>query len=173
VIVSLSNAVGVPEADGATVLIQPNGLPGDAHWRPDLTSYYARIRVYELGASWSQVTTQGVLHVLTPKVSASATPTVVEDPLEVGLSASVEVSDWVETAAIPFESSASILVIVRIPNEAFQGPDGGKTTAVRVYVTLADGRVSHHSLLKNEAILTGNFDAADVLDGVPTVGVST
>src|SRR5688572_7160249 len=109
-------AAALPELDGATVLIRPNGLPGESHFRQDVTSYYVRVAVFESSAPlvWGQVATNATLHVLVPKAEASVEHNVTNE--SVSVSATVEVQDWVETAAIAFTSHVTQHIIVRIPN---------------------------------------------------------
>jgi hypothetical protein len=166
-----SPASAILEQDGLTALVRPNGVPGDSHFRPP---YFVWVTVYEKsGPAWGQVATDATLHVLVPR--AEVTVTNESDPAGPAETVTVEahIDDWVETAAIPFTSTAVGNVIVNIPASAIVKPAGLPYTLVRVVVQVDDGRASHNSLATNEAILTGNYDLADALDTIYQPGLAT
>lgn len=158
-------------ADGATVMINSNGLPGEWHFRPDHEGHFVRVAIFELDGTWQRVAVNATLHVLIPLIEYEVIHAVDNDSATVD--ANVQFQDWVETAVVPFTSELVINTMVRIPEDAIGYIDGTPVNAVRVYVELTDGRISHHNLAKNSFIGSGNYDVADVLDGVYSPSIAT
>ena len=150
-----ANAAG---SDGFTAKILPSGR-GDNTWHGD----FVRITVYSKGLTgWSATGASGTLHVFMPQQSASHSE-VADPPAHVEASVSAEVQTWQEVATVSFigngsPTAVSVPVLVDNPNTPY--------TPTKFLVSMSDGTSAWYSLAKNQLISSGNFDQADLVDGV-------
>lgn len=156
----------LPQADNATAKIVIAGqVAGSANvFVPNNAGDYSvLLYTYANAGSWSQSAESATLEVYTV-VGHDVQTTTVTSPLDVEASATVTIGD-VPVLSIPFVSRSTGAALVQFSHASIGGTPSGPAV-LDLVVVHANGARSHYDPARNTLIDLGQYDAADLADGV-------